>query len=149
LTEAKIAPGGHVSGSPRELSAEAAGLSEYIAGALGQDLPPLVVTKTKQHILDTLAAIISGSRLRAGRLAAAYVERIGGVQEATVFGTSLLVPAANAALANGMAAHADETDDSHLGGRFHPGSGIIPAALAVAEQRGLGGSDLVRAVALG
>jgi 2-methylcitrate dehydratase PrpD len=138
-----------VSGSPRELSAEAAGLSEYIAGALGQDLPPLVVTKTKQHILDTLAAIISGSRLRAGRLAAAYVERIGGVQEATVFGTSLLVPAANAALANGMAAHADETDDSHLGGRFHPGSGIIPAALAVAEQRGLGGSDLVRAVALG
>ncbi len=124
-------------------------LSEYIAGALAQDLPPQVVTKTKQHILDTLAAILSGSRLRAGRLAAGFVERAGGAQEATVIGTPLLLPAANAALANGMAGHADETDDSHLGGRFHPGCAIVPAALAVAEQRDLSGRDLIRAVALG
>jgi 2-methylcitrate dehydratase PrpD len=48
-----------------------------------------------------------------------------------------------------MAGHADETDDSHLGGRFHPGCGIVPAALAVAEATGAGGSDLLKAVALG
>jgi 2-methylcitrate dehydratase PrpD len=138
-----------VSAPPKELSAEAVRLSEYIARALDQDLPPAVVTKTQQHILDTLAAIISGSQLRAGRLAAGYVERAGGAQEATVIGTPLRVPAANAALANGMAAHADETDDSHLGGRFHPGCGIVPAALAVAEQHDLSGRDFLRAVALG
>ena len=57
-------------------------------------------------------------------------------KEATVVGTALLVPAEFAALANGMAGHADETDDSHLGGRFHPGCGIVPAALAVAELQG-------------
>jgi hypothetical protein len=141
--------GGPLSASPSELSTEAVRLSEYIAGALAQDLPPQVVTKTKQHILDTLAAILSGSRLRAGRLAAGFVERAGGAQEATVVGTPLLLPAANAALANGMAGHADETDDSHLGGRFHPGCAIVPAALAVAEQRDLSGRDLIRAVALG
>jgi 2-methylcitrate dehydratase PrpD len=138
-----------VSALPGELSAEAVRLSEYIAGALEQDLPPQVVTKTQQHILDTLAAILSGSRLRAGQLAAGYVERTGGVQQATVIGTPLLVPAANAALANGMAGHADETDDSHLGGRFHPGCGIVPAALAVAEQHDLSGRDFLRSVALG
>ena len=138
-----------MSAPPSELSAEAVRLSEYIAGALDQDLPPAVVSKTQQHILDTLAAIISGSQLRAGRLAAGYVERAGGAQEATVIGTPLRVPAANAALANGMAAHADETDDSHLGGRFHPGCGIVPAALAVAEQHDLSGRDFLRAVALG
>jgi 2-methylcitrate dehydratase PrpD len=100
-------------------------------------------------VLDTLAAMLSGSRLRAGELAVAYVRRIGGAQEATVIGTSLLAPAELAAMANGMAGHADETDDSHLRGRYHPGCGIVPAALAVAEQQGRSGGDLLRAVALG
>ena len=132
-----------------QLSAEAVRLSDYIASALERNLPAAVATKTKQHILDTLAAILSGSRLRAGKLAAGYVERIGGAQEASVVGTPVLAPVEYAALANGMAAHADETDDSHLGGWFHPGCGIVPAALAVAEQRGSSGFDLIRAVALG
>ena len=138
-----------VSASPGKLSAVAVRLSEYIAGARDLDLPPPVVTKTKQHILDTLAAIISGSRLRAGRLAAGFVQRAGGARQATVVGTPLVVPAPNAALANGMAGHADETDDSHLGGRFHPGCAIVPAALAIAEQHELSGRDFIRAVALG
>jgi 2-methylcitrate dehydratase PrpD len=131
------------------ISTESVVLSEYISAAADRELPAEVVAKTKHHILDTLAAILSGSRLRAGRLAAAYVERLGGAPEATLIGTSLLLPAENAAMANGMAGHADETDDSHLGGRFHPGCGIVPAALAVAEQQGRGGADLIRAVALG
>ena len=48
-----------------------------------------------------------------------------------------------------MAAHGDETDDSHLRGRFHPGCGIVPAALATAEIADRSGNDLLRAVALG
>ncbi|MXQ14364.1 MmgE/PrpD family protein [Microvirga makkahensis] len=124
-------------------------LAEYIAGTLDRELPPEVAAETKHHVLDTLAAILSGSRLRAGRLAAAYVGPIGGAPEATVIGTSLAVPVVNAALANGMAGHADETDDSHLAGRFHPGCGIVPAALAIAERQDCSGTDLLRAVTLG
>jgi 2-methylcitrate dehydratase PrpD len=131
------------------LSAECVSLSEYISADAERELSSEVVTKTKHHILDTLAAILSGSRLRAGELATRYVERLGGVAEATVIGTSLTVPAEWAAMANGMAGHADETDDSHLGGRFHPGCGIIPAALAVAEQQDRSGAEFIRAVALG
>ena len=41
-------------------------LSEYMAAAATRELPAAVVQKTQHHILDTLAAIISGSRLRAG-----------------------------------------------------------------------------------
>ncbi len=48
-----------------------------------------------------------------------------------------------------MAAHADETDDSHLGGRFHPGCAVVPAALAVAEANGRSGPQLLRAIAAG
>jgi len=124
-------------------------LSEYISAAAACDLPPPVLLKTKHHILDTLAAILSGSRLRAGKLAAGYAARFAAVPEATVMGTALAVPAETAALANAMAAHADETDDSHLGGRFHPGCGIVPAAFAVAEVQDRSGADLIRAVALG
>src|SRR3981081_3279290 len=131
------------------ISTESAVLSEYVAATADRELPPEVVAKTKHHVLDTLAAILSGSRLRAGRLAAAYVERLGGAPEAPRSVTSLLLPAESAALANGMAGHADETDDSHLAGRFHPGCGIIPAALAVAEQQDRGGVEFFRAVALG
>jgi 2-methylcitrate dehydratase PrpD len=131
------------------ISAEARLLSDYIAGAAERDLPKAVAEKTRHHILDTLAAIVSGSRLRAGKVAAGYVKRFAGAPEATVIGTALLVPAEFAALANGMAGHADETDDSHLGGRFHPGCGIVPAALAVAELKDCGGTALLRAVALG
>jgi 2-methylcitrate dehydratase PrpD len=131
------------------ISSECAALSEYISAAADRELPPEVITKSKHHILDTLAAILSGSRLRAGELAARYVERLGGAAEATVIGTSLMVPAEWAAMANGMAGHADETDDSHLGGRFHPGCGIIPAALAVAEQQDRSGAEFIRAVTLG
>jgi 2-methylcitrate dehydratase PrpD len=134
---------------PPALSAEAVKLSEYIAGALAVELPASVAAKARAHVLDTLAAMLSGSRLPAGRLAAAYVGREGGAAQACVAGTSVLVPAEAAALANGMAAHADETDDSHLGGRFHPGCGIVPAALAVAELQDRGGADFLRAVALG
>ena len=135
--------------SDTAISAVNLALSEYIATAADRALPTPVVAKTKHHILDTLAAILSGSRLRAGRLAAGYAARLAGAPEATVMGTSLVVPAETAALANAMAAHADETDDSHLGGRFHPGCGIVPAALAVAEQQDRGGAALIRAVALG
>ncbi len=124
-------------------------LAAYIAGATARPLPPAVIAKTKLHLLDTLAAILSGSRLKPGELAAAYVDRLGGRPEATVIGTRIVTSAVNAALANAMMGHADETDDSHLAGLFHPGCGIVPAALAVAEQAGRGGEELIRAVALG
>ena len=51
-----------------------------------------------------------------------------------MIGSRILTTAVNAALANGMLAHADETDDSHAPSLTHPGCGIVPAALAMAER---------------
>ena len=110
-------------------------LTEYVAGALDRDMPAEVVEKTKLHTLDTIAAMVSGSRLKAGVMAAKYVDSLGGKPQATVIGTQIITSSVNAALANGMAAHGDETDDSHLRGRFHPGCGIVPAALATRRTR--------------
>ena len=109
-------------------------LSEYIAGALARPLPDAVAEKARHHVLDTLAAMVSGSRLPPGVMAIGYAASLGGVPEASVVGASLRTSVVNAALANGMLAHADETDDSHAPSRTHPGCAVIPAALAVAER---------------
>jgi 2-methylcitrate dehydratase PrpD len=124
-------------------------LSAYMARAARRGLPPPVAEKTKHHVLDTLAAMISGSRLPPGKIAISYARRQGGTPEAMLAGTRILTSAPNAALANGMMAHADETDDSHQPAFYHPGCAVVPAALAMGERAGAGGEALLSAVALG
>src|SRR5580658_2202038 len=130
-----------------EISTATRRLSTYIAGALAQPLPPAVVERARQHIVDTFAAMISGVRLRPGRLAIDYISKLGGVRQSSVVGTRLLTCPIHAALANGMLAHADETDDSHAPSRTHPGCAVVPAALAVAESVQASGEQFLRAVA--
>ena len=124
-------------------------LCVYIASALRKPLPAAVAEITRHHVLDTLAAMVSGSRLLPGRTAISYVKTLGGAKEACVIGARCVTTAINAALANGMLAHADETDDSHAPSLCHPGCAIVPAALAMAEREQLNGAALLRAVALG
>ncbi|HXU41389.1 MAG TPA: MmgE/PrpD family protein [Burkholderiales bacterium] len=124
-------------------------LSGYIARAPKRPLPAAVAEKTKHHVLDTIAAMVSGSRLLPGRKAISFAKTRGGTKEACVVGDGFLTTAENAALANGMLAHADETDDSHAPSLTHPGCGIVPGALAIAEREQSSGEALLRAVALG
>ncbi len=124
-------------------------VSSYIAGASKRPLPANVVEKTKHHVLDTFAAMISGAPLLPGRKAIAFAKTRGGGKEACVAASRIVTTAEFAALANGMLAHADETDDSHAPSLSHPGCAVVPAALAMAERGGRNGTQLLRAVALG
>ena len=124
-------------------------ISAYIAAAPRKALPADVAEKTKHHVLDTFAAMVSGSRLLPGRKAISYIKTLGGAKESTVIGSRFVTTAINAALANGMLGHADETDDSHAPSLCHPGCAIVPAALAMAERERRNGTALLRAVALG
>src|SRR5438067_2344145 len=124
-------------------------LATYISRASKKALPKPVAEKTKHHVLDTIAAMVSGSRLLPGEKAISYIKTQGGTPEATVIGSRFVTTAENAALANGMLAHADETDDSHAPSLTHPGCGIVPAALAMAEREQSNGTAFLRAVALG
>ena len=124
-------------------------LSAYMARVASAALPADVAEKGKHHILDTLGAMVSGAALKPGRLAIAYVRSQGGTPEAGVPGSDVVTSAVNAALAGGINAHADETDDSHPESFSHPGCGVVPAALAMAEREGSGGGDLLRAVVFG
>jgi 2-methylcitrate dehydratase PrpD len=132
-----------------EISAPTRQLSEYIASALSLPLVKAVREKARQHVLDTLAAMVSGTRLVPGRMAIGYAASLGGQPESSIVGTPLQTSAVNAALANGMLAHADETDDSHAPSRTHPGCAVIPAALTIAERTHASGEKFLRAVVLG
>jgi 2-methylcitrate dehydratase PrpD len=117
--------------------------------ARDRDLPADIARETRHRILDTLGAIVSGAQMKPGEAAIRYVQAQGGTPEASVLTTSIKTSAVNAALANGMFGHADETDDFEPVTKAHPGCAVLPAALAVAEREGRSGTEVVRAVALG
>ena len=147
-----------VGSSPVRVFAQTAGsnpgkvmnvLTDYMSAARARALPDEVIEHAKYHLLDTIAAMISGSELPPGQAAQRYVREHSGNGTTTIVGASLTAPPIDAALANGVMAHADETDGSHNESRSHPGCAVVPAALAAGEVYGIDGNVLLRAVTLG
>ena len=124
-------------------------LSSYMAAAKDRALPAEVIEKAKHHILDTFAAMVSGSELPPGKAALTLARAQAGRPVATVVGSNIVTGPMDAALVNGVLAHSDETDDSHGPSQSHPGASIVPAALAAGEEIGASGEHYLRAVTLG
>jgi 2-methylcitrate dehydratase PrpD len=124
-------------------------LSAYMGAAAGRALPPDVAEHAKHHVLDTMAAMISGSELAPGQAAQRYIRAYDSKGTATVAASDFTASPVDAALANGLMAQADETDDSHNASRSHPGCSVVPAALAAGEEFGIDGARFLRAVTLG
>ncbi|MGY4290065.1 2-methylcitrate dehydratase PrpD [Bradyrhizobium sp. LM2.7] len=124
-------------------------LARYMVAARDQELPEQVVLQCKHRILDTFGAMVSGSRMKPGEMALTYVRSLGGDAQASVVGSDFRTTAVNAALANAMCAHADETDDFEPVTKAHPGCSVVPAALALAERDHRSGQEFIRAVTLG
>lgn len=124
-------------------------LAAHIAAARQAELPPPVRAKARLHVLDTLAAMVSGCRLPAGLRAVQWLSTQAAAGPARMAGTRLSAHPQFAALANGVLAHADETDDSHAPSLTHPGCAVVPAALTLADAHDLDGDTLLRAVVTG
>jgi 2-methylcitrate dehydratase PrpD len=139
----------HAWAADEDVSPVTAQLSKYMSEAAGSALPEEVVEETKSHILDTLAAMISGSELPPGRQALRFARAAGGDKIATVVASAFLCGPIEAAIANGALAQSDETDDNYSAGGAHPGCAVVPAALALGETFGVDGTHFLRAVTLG
>ncbi len=138
-----------MSAGPAVISPVTAKLATYMSEAREHALPGEVVENAKYHILDTFAAMISGADLPPGRIALKFAAAHRGESVATVAASNIVCGPLEAAMANGMLAHSDETDDSHAPSHSHPGCATIPAALAAGEQFGISGTHFLRAVTLG
>lgn len=103
----------------------------------------------KKCILDWLASALGGSRTDVGQIMGDYVLDLGRGGGATLIGRREKIPALHAALANGTASHVLELDDVHRTSIYHPGAAVIPAALALGEEKGIPGDLLLKAIILG
>ena len=111
-----------------------------------EDLPADVVHWAKIGILDTVGVTLAGC----GEPCAQIVRKIAGNGGASlVFGTAERTGALDAALANGVAAHALDFDDMNntLGG--HPSAPILPALFALADERPVSGRAFIAAFVAG
>jgi 2-methylcitrate dehydratase PrpD len=125
------------------------GLARFIACTPGESIPEGARLQAKRAFLDTIGVLLAGSREGAGAIIAARVREDGGSGEASVLGHGFRAPAGQAALANGVAAHALDYDDVTVNMRGHPSVPLVPAVLALAEKHGLPGRDLLDAYVLG
>lgn len=123
----------------------AAILGEFVAGSTYDALPREVQQQAKLRLLDTLACALAGRDLPWSRLAVSLVA--GNHGPASVIGHGLKAPAADAALVNGVLAHSILEEDT--GGIGHPSTIIVPAALAMAEERRSSGQEFLTALAIG
>jgi 2-methylcitrate dehydratase PrpD len=131
------------------ISAPMVKLSTYMAAAGDRALPESVVENAKCHILDTFAAMVSGSGLAPAKAAYGFAKSFGGDTTATIAASSMTTDPITAALVNGMLSHSDETDDSNEFSQSHPGCAVVPAAFAAGEKFGIDGTRFLRAVTLG
>jgi len=111
-----------------------------------EDLPADAVHWAKIGILDTVGVTLAGC----GEPCAQIVRKLAGnVGASLVFGTAERTGALDAALANGVAAHALDFDDMNnsLGG--HPSAPILPALFALADERAVSGRAFIAAFVAG
>jgi 2-methylcitrate dehydratase PrpD len=134
-----------------ETNHETERLAAYAAALRFEDVPPAVLQRAKDCITDTVGAIVFGAELPWSRMIVAYAEKSGRSGASAMLGTGAApVNAGAAALANGAMTHAFELDSlTKPDTGSHPGATVFTAALAVAQERGLGGRDLLTAFVAG
>ena len=127
-------------------------LAEWTSKAGPHQLPSSLYALAKQYLLDTIGVTVFGSTRPWSKMVALYGEKCAAGalnSRSSIIGTALRATVGTAALVNGTAGHAFELDDVHDESLLHPGSVVIPAALAVGEDLGSSGEDLLTAIIVG
>ena len=122
-------------------------IAKWVVNTSYEDIPPEAIRVANESCFDLLGVILAGSTEPVGEIIRGYVEDQGAAAQATVLASGLQSSLANAALANGTMGHALDYDD--FGGFGHPTVAIFPALLAIGENSGATGRDLLEAYVVG
>ena len=122
-----------------------------------KEIPDNVKEKAVEHIIDGTAVILAGSRTECTQKVADFVKGKGGNPQSTAIGLGFKVPIPDAALINGTSGHADDYDDTQLstapdrlyGLMTHPTVPVLATALAVGEEKGSSGKEILEAFVVG
>src|SRR4249920_3628368 len=132
-------------------------VAHFVARTRYRDIPKEVVQLARGFILDGLGVALAGSTDECSHIVQAQVRHMNGKGESSIVGTALSAPAAKAALANGVAGHAMDYDDTQLstskqavyGLLTHPTTPVLNAALAMGEREKISGEEFLLAYIVG
>ena len=123
-------------------------IARFIVDTNYETIPRDVAEKAKRTALDCMGAALAGVVEPVSHAVTAYVTKLGGQPQASVFGAGLKISVQEAALANGAIAHALDYDDCgvKIG---HPSVLVLPAVLSLGEHVGASGQDILTAYIVG
>jgi 2-methylcitrate dehydratase PrpD len=124
-------------------------LAKFCSQVSIDKLPEEVIHKTKLCILDYIANIYGSLELDAVKKLVSYIKSLNTDGRATALGCNFKTDIHNAAFINGTTAEAIEAQDGLRFGGNHPGTAVIPAAFAIAEDKQSGGRDIIGAIVAG
>ena len=132
-------------------------VASYVARTRFRDIPEAVVQRARGFILDGLGVALAGSTDECSRIVQGHIRQAAGRGESSILGTALSAPAPKAALANGVAGHAMDYDDTQLstskeavyGLLTHPTTPVLAAVFAIGEQEKISGEEFVLAYLVG
>jgi 2-methylcitrate dehydratase PrpD len=120
-------------------------LAEFVTGTDTNALPDALLSLAQAPLTDTIGVTLAGVPEEGATIAREWVAEIGARPVARVLGTDVATSAAEAAFANGIAAHALDFDDSLPSMRGHPSATLVPVVLAVGEATRASGHEVLAA----
>ena len=121
-------------------------LSEFASKTRLANISAEATAATRRHILDCIGVALAAAVEPAGRIVRDITREQGGTPTAAVLGSNVRTSVVSAAWANGALAHLLDFDDT---GFSHPTACILPAVIAMAEERGTSGAAVVTAACVG
>ncbi len=122
-------------------------LIEFIYRLNFKEIPGEVINKAKQCLLDSIGVIIGALQWPEGRQISKFNADYSSLEMSTLLGTGLKVPTLQAIFNHGSMSELLEFQDGVAG--LHPGTNVIPSAIAIGELKGISGEKLLVSIILG
>jgi 2-methylcitrate dehydratase PrpD len=126
-----------------------ASLGRFASNLRYEDLSGAVLSTARMGIADAIGCMFAGVKSAPATRVRALVAADGGSPDAAVLGTAIRLPAAAAALANGVACHSLDFDDINASMFGHPSAVIVPVVFALGEKIRASGKDVLCAYVAG
>jgi 2-methylcitrate dehydratase PrpD len=124
-------------------------LGRFLAETRRSDLPASVRHEAKRSVLNFIGCALGAAREPAVDIAVQVLQKLSAGGDASLVGRSERLDIASAAFVNAIVGNLLDYDDTHLATVIHPTAPVFPAVLALGEQLGCSGPELLMAFVLG
>jgi 2-methylcitrate dehydratase PrpD len=131
----------HIQAMQRQISDR---LFEFALGLAYDDIPAPVRERAKHLMLDAIGIAYASRGFHFAKATFDAMSDLGSGTSAVIGGGRCLSPR-DAAIMNGVLAHGLDYDDTHSRGVIHATVSSLPLVLALGDQRGVSGPDLLAA----